>query len=102
MSELPFRHEVRSAFGSGTMLQELYLTPSLLTRTNWDDIAAAAQWVRPLMTTLADVHWFGGSPAKREVYGWAAWRDSDLEGGNQSAVLTIRNPSASEETVVLD
>ena len=32
MSNEPFKHEVRSAFGSGVMLQELYVTPSLLNR----------------------------------------------------------------------
>jgi len=54
------------------------------------------------MATLADVHWVGGSPEKQQVYGWAAWRDAEREGGNQSAVLTIRNPSAAEKTVDLD
>ena len=36
-----FRNEVRSYFGTGTQLQEMYITPSLLTQANWDDLAEA-------------------------------------------------------------
>ena len=41
-----FRAEVRTYFGDGTQLQELYLTPGLLTAANWDDLAAAARWAQ--------------------------------------------------------
>ena len=41
-----FRNEVRSYFGTGTQLQEMYITPSLLTDQNWDDLAEAAKWAR--------------------------------------------------------
>jgi len=101
-SELPFRHEVRSAFGSGTMLQELYLTPSLLSREHWDDLAEAALWGRSRSQTLADVHWVGGDPEKGEVYGWAAWRDGTSHNESASAVLTLRNPTSRVQTISLD
>lgn len=101
MSE-SFRHEVRSAFGSGSMLQELYITPSLLNRGNWDDLAQAALWVRPRMPTLADTHWFGGDPELGQVYGWSAWRDAEREGEAASAVLTIRNPAETAQEVLIE
>eukprot|EP00929_Paragymnodinium_shiwhaense_P090931 TRINITY_DN51005_c0_g1_i1.p1 TRINITY_DN51005_c0_g1~~TRINITY_DN51005_c0_g1_i1.p1 ORF type:complete len:894 (+),score=168.70 TRINITY_DN51005_c0_g1_i1:95-2683(+) len=97
-----FRHEVRSAFGSGAMLQELYITPSLLSRENWDDLALAASWVRPQMPTLADTNWFGADPESGGVYGWAAWRDAEDAGGQASAVLTLRNAGSEWQTVALD
>jgi len=102
LSELPFRHEVRSAFASGTILQELYLTPSLLSREHWDDLAEAALWGRARLQTLADVHWVGGDPEKGEVYGWAAWRDGTSHNDNASAVLTLRNPTSTVQTISLD
>ena len=80
------RDEIRSAFGCGTQLQELYVTPSLLTEANWDDLAAAARWARERADVLRDVHWVGGSPAALEVYGWAAWAPD-------RSTLTLRNPS---------
>mmetsp|Transcript_112652 Transcript_112652/g.224029 ORF Transcript_112652/g.224029 Transcript_112652/m.224029 type:complete len:863 (+) Transcript_112652:33-2621(+) len=102
LSELPFRHEVRAAFGSGTMLQELYLTPSLLSREHWDDLAEAANWGRSRSKTLADVHWVGGDPEKGEAYGWAAWRDGAVHNDSASAVLTLRNPTSIVQTISLD
>ena len=38
------KNEARSYFASGAMLQELYLTPAMLTPEAWDDIAQAARW----------------------------------------------------------
>eukprot|EP00439_Symbiodinium_sp_Y106_P071191 s830_g12.t1 len=99
MSTEPFKHEVRSAFGSGVMLQELYVTPSLLNRENWDDVAEAAKWASDRTQTLADVQWFGGDPAKGEVYGWAAWHGSTQK---TSAILTLRNPSPQRQSVYVD
>ena len=81
-----FASEARSYFGTGTQLQELYLTPELLTAKNWDDLAAAANWSRVNTATLRDTHWIGGDPAKLEVYGWAAWSPA-------KGIVTLRNPS---------
>ena len=81
-----FESEVRSFFGSGTQVQELYLSPELLNARNWDDLASAARWARANADILRDTHWIGGDPAKREPYGWAAW--SPVKG-----IITLRNPS---------
>ena len=50
-----FMSEARSFFGSGVQLQELYLSPDLLTRENWDDLARAAKWARANADILRDV-----------------------------------------------
>ena len=67
------RHELRSFFASGTCIQELYITPKLLTPENWDDLAACASWAAKNADVLVDTHWVGGNPKKGEVYGWASW-----------------------------
>lgn len=54
-----FTHEVRTAFGAGTMLQEMYITPALLSEKNWDDLAASATWARSNSHILVDSHWIG-------------------------------------------
>ena len=90
-----FRNEVRSYFGSGTQLQELYITPSLLTQVNWDALAEAAKWSRSNQSTLVDTHWVGGDPRWLEVYGWAAW-------SSQKAILTLRNPSSEAQEFSVD
>jgi hypothetical protein len=87
-----FRNEVRSYFGTGTQLQEMYITPSLLTDTNWDDLAEAAKWSRANAEVLKDTHWIGGDPAWLELYGWASWTPA-------KGVLVLRNPSDKEKTI---
>jgi len=81
-----FADEVHSYFGTGTQLQEMYITPSLLSPQDWDVLAESAKWSRENAETLKDSHWIGGDPAKLEVYGWAAWSP-------EKAVVTLRNPN---------
>ena len=81
-----FSDEVHSYFGEGTQLQEMYITPSLLSGQDWDVLAEAANWSRENAKTLEDSHWIGGDPALLEVYGWAAW-------SAEKAIVTLRNPS---------
>jgi len=40
------RHDLLCLFGSGTSLQELYITPSVMTSDNWDQLAEFARWSR--------------------------------------------------------
>ncbi len=89
-----FRNEVRSYFGTGTQLQEMYITPELLTDQNWDDLAEAAKWARANQDVLKDTHWVGGNPAWLEVYGWAAWSPA-------KATLVLRNPSNKPQSITL-
>ena len=87
-----FRNEIRSYFGTGTQLQEMYITPSLLSEQNWDDLAEAANWSRKNSEVLKDTHWIGGDPEWLEVYGWASWTPG-------KGVLVLRNPSNQEQFV---
>lgn len=90
-----FRSEVRSYFGSGTQLQEMYITPTLLTSANWDDLAEAANWARANADVLADTHWIGGDPGQLEVYGWASWNP-------RKGIVVLRNPSDREQEMGVD
>ena len=90
-----FSDEVRSYFGSGTQVQELYLTPSLLTKENWDVLAESARWSRKNAPTLRDTHWVGGDPGKGELYGWASWNADH-------GILVLRNPTSRAQSITLD
>ncbi len=89
-----FRNEVRSYFGTGTDLQEMYITPSLLSEQNWSDLAEAAAWSRANADVLKDTHWIGGDPAWLQVYGWASWTPRE-------GILVLRNPSNKPQTMRL-
>jgi hypothetical protein len=90
-----FPSEVRSFFGSGTQMQEMYITPKLLTSANWDVLAASARWARENAETLRDTHWVGGDPAEGKVYGWAAWSP-------KKGILTLRNPGGRPASIEID
>jgi len=86
MTDEDFADQAREFFGSGTQLQELYITPGLLNQQNWDDLAEAAAWSRRNADVLVDTHWIGGDPGNGDVYGWASWAP-------RKGILVLRNPS---------
>jgi hypothetical protein len=90
-----FTDEIRSYFGTGTQLQEMYVTPSLLTQPNWDTLAEAANWSRRNADILVDTHWIGGDPRRLEVYGHAAW-------SARRGILSLRNPSDRPQSIAID
>jgi hypothetical protein len=90
-----FTDEVHSYFGSGTQLQELYLTASLLSSDNWDVLAESAAWSRKNSDVLKDTHWIGGDPGQLAIYGWASWSP-------RKGILVLRNPSDHPQTISID
>ncbi len=95
MSDDDFAAQAREFFGMGTQLQEMYITPSLLDRQNWDDLAEAAKWSQTNSDVLADIHWIGGDPGRGEVYGFAAWSP-------RKSVLVLRNPDDKASSFTVD
>ncbi len=89
-----FQDEVRDYFGNGTQLQEMYITPSLLSKQNWDDIAQMAKWSQANKDVLRDSHWIGGDPEKLEVYGWASWSP-------KKSIIVLRNPSDQPQAIAV-
>lgn len=89
-----FPSEVRAYFGTGTQLQEMYISPALLSAANWDVLAETARWARARAEVLADTHWIGGDPAQLEPYGHAAWTPG-------RGVLCLRNPADRPQSFTL-
>jgi hypothetical protein len=90
-----FADEVRSYFGTGTQLQEMYITAALMRAEDWNVLAESAKWSRANADVLVDTHWVGGDPVKLEVYGWASWTP-------RKGILTLRNPSNKAQEFPLD
>lgn len=90
------RNEARTFFGSGTLMQELYVKPAITSAETWSQLAEAAKWAKANADILVDTHWVGGNPSGgKELYGWAAWSP-------RKALLTLRNPSAEAKSFALD
>ena len=89
------RNEARSYFGAGPTLQELYITPSMMTAASWRQVGEAAKWAHDNADVLLDSHWVGGDPAKLQPYGYASWSP-------RKGTLTLRNPDDTAQTFALD
>ena len=90
-----FADQVWSYFATGTQLQEMYISPSMLNSAKWDTLANAAKWSRANSSVLVDTHWIGGDPTALEAYGWASW-------SKEKAIFGLRNPSDKEQSYYLD
>ncbi len=90
-----FVHELHSYFGTGTQLQEMYITPSLLSKEDWDNLAECAKWSQANADVFVDTHWIGGDPLRLDVYGWASWNP-------RKAILVLRNPSDHPQAFSID
>ncbi len=88
------KDEFRMFFGCGTQLQELYMTPQMMTPEMWDALAEAAKWSRDNADVLVDTHWIGGDAAKGEPYGYASW-------SARKGILCVRNPSSRPKNLTL-
>ena len=89
------KNEARSYFANGTSLQELYLTPSMMDQSAWDDVAQAAKWAQANSDVLVDSHWVGGDPLQLHIYGYASWN-------SQKGTLMLRNPDDKPQIMTLD
>lgn len=87
--------EIRMLFGSGTQLQELYVTPEMMTAPMWDALAEAAAWSRLNADVLVDVHWVGGDPGEGQPYGYASWSP-------RKGILVLRNPAEAKARFSVD
>lgn len=90
-----FPSEVRAYFGTGTQLQEMYITHSLLKPRDWDALAESARWARRNADVLVDTHWVGGDPIWLEPYGHAAWSP-------EKGILVLRNPKDAPQSIDVD
>src|SRR6202044_2896316 len=72
-----------------------YITPALLSQSDWDALGSAARWSRENASTLKDTHWLGGDPMQLEIYGWAAWSP-------QKGIITLRNPGNRKQSFALN
>ncbi len=87
--------EIRMLFASGTQLQELYVTPQMMSGPMWDALAEAAAWSRENADVLVDVHWLGGDPGNAEPYGYASWSP-------RKGILALRNPGEKPAEITVE
>jgi len=89
------KNEARSFFAGGSNVQELYLSPDIMNKKAWADVAEAIKWGHENAHILVDSSMFGGRPAKLETYGFSSWTPT-------GALFMIRNPDQKKRSITLD
>lgn len=82
-------------FGRGTQLQELYLSPDLISEPFWDVLGSAIRWAKEHEKTLQHTAFIGGSPAHADPYGYAHWSE-------EMGIIVLRNPSIIPSRYLID
>ena len=95
MSDKTIADEIWSFFATGTNLQEMYINPNKLNKSNWDCLAKAIHWAKENEDIMVDTHWVGGSPVEGQIYGFASWSP-------KKAILSLRNPSSGKQTIKIN
>jgi len=72
-------------FSRGVMMWELYITPSILSKAEWDNLAGTIKWAYQNIETLKNTQFILGDPSKGEIYGY-------LHRGAEQTIITLRNP----------
>lgn len=79
-------------YGRGVQLQELYITPDMLTPDWWEVLGKATRWAQENQGILENFAMIGGDPRKGEVYGFVHWEED-------RGIITLRNPDLPTQTV---
>ena len=89
-----FQNMAVMAVGRGRWFMSANIRPELMQPADWDFFAALVRWQRSNQKYLVDARMFGGSPARREAYGYMFHHaEKDL--------YCIRNPWMEERSIQL-
>lgn len=80
-------------FSRGVMMWELYLSPEVLTREEWDFLAAVMKWAYANTAILKNAEFVGGDPYKRQIYGY-------IHRTKDQSLLILRNPFVSPQKAI--
>lgn len=81
-----FTNDAMFYFGRGVTMYELYITPGLLDKGEWNALSKSLKWAEDRFDVLQQTRMVGGDPTRGEPYGYVHFR-------GDSGILAVRNPS---------
>jgi hypothetical protein len=82
-------------FSRGIAMWELYISPDLLTDTQWNVIGRDIKWAKSRFGLLKHTVMVGGNPAKGETYGYAHFK-------GDRGILAVRNPKIDPQVLKMN
>lgn len=72
-------------FARGVTMWELYVSPDLLNKGEWQALARSIRWAKDRFSTLTSTELIGGNPGERSPYGYIHWDENRV-------IIAARNP----------
>jgi hypothetical protein len=89
-----FTDECLLYLARGVSMWELYISPDILTESEWNAIAGSIHWAEENFDILKNTEMIGGDPAKGQTYGYAHFK------GNRG-ILALRNPIIEDQSITI-
>ncbi len=81
-------------FSRGVMMWELYLSPEVLSSSEWEFLAGVMKWAKANTKILQHTRFVGGNPYQRQIYGYVHRYKNEI-------LLVLRNPFVRPQKIVL-
>jgi hypothetical protein len=89
-----FADEVVFYVARGVTMYELYISPDVLSEGEWRVLADALRFARSRFDVLSTGEMVGGSPLRKEAYGYAHYR-------GERGLLAVRNPDVTPQEIAV-
>lgn len=90
-----FTNDVILYFARGVSMWELYISPNLLTDSEWEAIGKSIRWAKNRFDILKQTEMVGGNPGKCDAYGYMHFL-------GKQGIAAVRNPSIDPKTIKLE
>ncbi|TAN13494.1 MAG: hypothetical protein EPN37_13525 [Chitinophagaceae bacterium] len=87
-----FTDDAMFYFGRGVTMYELYISPDLLNKGEWNALSKSLKWAENRFPVLDHTFMTGGNPAKGQAYGYVHYT------GNKG-IIAVRNPEIKKQDI---
>ncbi|HET7118680.1 MAG TPA: alpha-galactosidase [Hanamia sp.] len=87
-----FTDDAMFYFGRGVTMYELYISPDLLDKGEWNALSKSLKWAENRFPVLVNTDMVGGDPGKGEAYGYIHCKDN-------KSIIAVRNPVIQQQSI---
>jgi len=82
-------------FARGVSMWELYISPNILTKGEWNAMSQSIKWAEDRFDILKNTRMVGGDPLKGEPYGYTHYK-------GKRGIIAVRNPFITKNKIKVD
>ncbi|HEY5406958.1 MAG TPA: alpha-galactosidase [Ginsengibacter sp.] len=90
-----FTDDAAFYFGRGVTMYELYISPDILNKSEWNALSKSLSWAKDRFNILNKTYMLGGDPTKGAAYGYVHYK-------GDSGIIAIRNPQMDSQKITVN